>query len=688
MPNSAILLWDYFKSCQQFLVVLCAAGCGVIPILVKLNMEFFALRSFREACGHWASSFLVGALFIVLSALPHILTHTCYPWRASVPFLLLAIPLLLRGAVKWWQQYRLPDDRLIVGIVPFKPVGEATAGDAHVIEEEIRERLGKRNEEGAPIECRRLRGELNDATGDEKTEARKRGQSFLDPRSHVVIHGKAKRYGEVSFDVSVLIANPLRNARLEGDRETGAAGAEPDRLEVKNLAASQTADLVTLLYGMAYYKVGNWSRAIPILEQASLTEAAYYRALCHHEEGLRSTTPQKHLWKAVKVWQAILEKATQESDPANRAMPQNNLGIALSALGTRAGGEDGTRYLLEAVEAYRNALEVYTQGELPQQWAITQNNLGNALTKLGTRAGGEEATRYLSDAVAAFRNALTVRKQGELPQQWAMTQNNLGIALSELGERAGGDEGNRNLQAAVTAYRNASQVFKLGKLPQQWATTQNNLGTALQELGERAGGEEGTRYLSEAVEAYRNALTVRTRGDLPQDWAATQNNIGNALRNLGTLTGGDKGNRYLHEAVTAYRDALEVYTQGELPQQWAATQNNLGIALGELGRRAGGEEGTRYLSEAVEAYRNALTVRTRGDLPQQWAMTQNNIGAELQELGKRAGGETGRGYVRQAIAAYECALEVYTAEQFLYHHNGVGRNKAMAVQALADMQDR
>ena len=61
------------------------------------------------------------------------------------------------------------------------------------------------------------------------------------------------------------------------------------------------------------------------------------------------------------------------------------------------------------MEAYRQALTVRTRDDLPQDWAMTQNNLGLALWALGERLGGPEGLRRLSEAVEAYRQALTVR---------------------------------------------------------------------------------------------------------------------------------------------------------------------------------------------------------------------------------------------------------------------------------------
>jgi hypothetical protein len=51
------------------------------------------------------------------------------------------------------------------------------------------------------------------------------------------------------------------------------------------------------------------------------------------------------------------------------------------------------------VKAYRTALEERTRERVPLDWATTQNNLGVALRALGARESG---TARLEEAVAAY----------------------------------------------------------------------------------------------------------------------------------------------------------------------------------------------------------------------------------------------------------------------------------------------
>jgi tetratricopeptide (TPR) repeat protein len=91
--------------------------------------------------------------------------------------------------------------------------------------------------------------------------------------------------------------------------------------------------------------------------------------------------------------------------------------------------------LEEAVIAYRETLKEYTRERVPLRWAMTQNNLGVALRALGER---EKGTKRLEEAVAACQEALKERTREQAPLDWAQTHKNLGRVLEKLGERERG----------------------------------------------------------------------------------------------------------------------------------------------------------------------------------------------------------------------------------------------------------
>ena len=69
--------------------------------------------------------------------------------------------------------------------------------------------------------------------------------------------------------------------------------------------------------------------------------------------------------------------------------------------------------------AYREALKEQSQDRASFDWASTQNNLGVALTALGQREGG---TAKLVAAVSAYREALKIFSRERAPLPSAMTE--------------------------------------------------------------------------------------------------------------------------------------------------------------------------------------------------------------------------------------------------------------------------
>jgi tetratricopeptide (TPR) repeat protein len=87
---------------------------------------------------------------------------------------------------------------------------------------------------------------------------------------------------------------------------------------------------------------------------------------------------------------------------------------------------------LSALERYRHLAGLRPRDAFPLEWAATQNDLGDALSMLGSRESG---TGKLTEAVAAYRAALEEWTRERVPLDWARTQLNLGNALGTLGER-------------------------------------------------------------------------------------------------------------------------------------------------------------------------------------------------------------------------------------------------------------
>jgi predicted RNA methylase len=186
----------------------------------------------------------------------------------------------------------------------------------------------------------------------------------------------------------------------------------------------------------------------------------------------------------------------------------------------------GAKWLLKkAIAAYREALRVYTIKAAPAQYAMTQNNLGIALGSQAELLAGEERAKRLIEAIAAYHEALRVRTFEATPSGYAMTQNNLGTTLRSQAKLLAGEERARRIIEAVAAYREALRIHTFEATPSDYAMTQNNLGIALGDQAELLVGEERARRIIEAIAAYREALRVYTPQHFPQQHSLVTKNL-------------------------------------------------------------------------------------------------------------------------------------------------------------------
>ena len=208
--------------------------------------------------------------------------------------------------------------------------------------------------------------------------------------------------------------------------------------------------------------------------------------------------------------------------------------------GRAAGGRRGGAAAGRGGEAYRLALTVRTRDDLPQDWATTQNNLGVALWALGERQGGAEGRggwprRSRPTArPSPSAPATTCPSTGPRPRTTWASRSRAWASGRGAPEGRGGWPRRSRPSAWPSPSSPATTSPRTGPGPRTtWARAP--------EPGRAAGGREGARRLAEAVEAYRQALTVYTRDDLPQDWATTQNNLGVALWAWASGRGAPKG---------------------------------------------------------------------------------------------------------------------------------------------------
>jgi len=569
----------------------------------------------------------------------------------SLGILLFIIIIIIWVGIWQLRLPPLPQDRLVIAIALFTPVGGVSLDEAQAITYWIKQKLQEKREQGAPLEIRLLEVPIkvfDEATG--KNNAIARGKRV----AHVVLWGEViKDDGELYIKPHLSVTRSLQKISPKKNKLKLLKIYEPDHLKLKKEPFKYIAYTPALFTaGYAYFKVQNWEKAFEIL----------------------------------KDWAA-----------KQRVIANTRLELALVKLKD----EKAIRYLHDAVDAYQAALGVWTREAFPQDWAKIQIDLGSACDEIGQRLKGEESTRYLHKAETAYRSALEViiRKTTE---EWALTQYNLGLTLSRLGIRVKGEEGIRILYNAINALRAAQEVYTQEAFPRDWACTQRELGTALAKIGECLQDEEGIHYIQEAVTYYRSALEVLARKisrdrannkdnvflevitvqaqKTSEEWAWTQYTLGLALGNLGIQAKGEEGIHFLYDAVNAWRAAQEVYTQNAYPQKWLILQRNLGEALHNMGileMEIGKKESSRHFLEATAAHQAALEVCTREADPEEWAKIQIEMGVALEYLGILIGGKEGIHHIDEAIQHYDNAFSIAEVYPDLYKEIGALKKEAI-----------
>jgi len=132
---------------------------------------------------------------------------------------------------------------------------------------------------------------------------------------------------------------------------------------------------------------------------------SYYDAL-HFERALKA---YQTALKALNVYHDGLGDLGLKIYPEYTTDLQNlsfKIANAKIGLGERVAGPDSQRYLEEASQALKGQVTQVPRSSNPQQWARTQDNLGLALWALGKRLGGAEGQRRLSEAVSSGSSEL------------------------------------------------------------------------------------------------------------------------------------------------------------------------------------------------------------------------------------------------------------------------------------------
>jgi|GEM_PF-7071656 len=327
----------------------------LIPVVFVVIRKYFEL-SFRQTVRHrWF--WIPGGTLIIL-------------WVASQ--LLQALPP------------SLPGDKLVVAIARFTPISDGAKAEAANVSHRIDRKLRETVSEGAPLIIMPISRAVAYG-GSEQTRCDK-AIDLCGGGAHVILWGDVRTdEGELFVLPRLTIVRQLREVSIEEREFDAFRSTSPKHLEFKERLSANIADIVALVYGLAYYKIGDWNRGIQILRHVRSFEAHFYKGLCYRERAQQSLHPQEDLDTAIQSYDEILQDSTEQANALFVPAYYNRVN-AIALLGLFIQPTESQDYLLQAADDYRFGVETFSREKYPHEWAISHANLGTVLWELGYTA--------------------------------------------------------------------------------------------------------------------------------------------------------------------------------------------------------------------------------------------------------------------------------------------------------------
>lgn len=680
------------------LVCIAVIACYVAVIPAYLIIEKHSVRLLLECFFDYRLLLGGGILLVLVGAI------CAWQYQAKRRMIVGAAPLVALGvivvAAGVLTRPILPEDKLVVAIIRFTPIGKAAEEkEAGVFPSRIRDELRQRfkNEPLVNIKF------FQDVTieGHDEEEMRRSAERLCSKLpAHMVV------WGEVRIEDGVLTLAPVvtrspqliaKTSRLYPWLRVSAAHTpldpfkkpesyEPPHIQFKKIMARETADLAGFICGLIYYQERRLQEAIAILRRVKATVALLYLGMAHYERSWQSKEPMKDLIAAREIYDKIL-RTNANSEPQLLSR-QELLCSALAAKADTLAGlsefhrPDSLDLLREAIGIYQNSQKELSDLNIRVGVGCVRNNLGLALLSLGSRLGDQDGKILLNKALEELQAAQDIFRQTQSMARAAFIESYKGLAFSELAYRTTAPSGKQLFLDAVAAHRRASDLFGILRLSEEQAMADANLGGALVTLSEWQDVKSAKETLSRARITLLTALDTLTVSEFPRYHAGVQMNVGALYCHMGLRSNRTEALNYFEKSVTALSKALNYFSAPGFPQYRANTQNLLGITVYQSSKLLEGENRLIALQKAEVAWRDALAVWTSSTNPREWAAAQNNLGNALRHIGTATTGTKSEEMLRQAIAAYLRSLKIRTFEVFPWEWAMTENNLALAYLEL------
>ncbi len=224
------------------------------------------------------------------------LTHreTVFHWAFWGTSLIALLVLSVAVFAVWWRFVRtppLPENELVVTVAQFTPVSSGAADDASNQTDYVYRALLAKKDAGAPLAAKKAERGVEDGDAKKRQHAAERIGTSRNGNAHFVIWGDVRK-DENELMVVDRIADMGRwsGFRLDdGGRDDTHRG--PKHIEFKERRASNVADLVTFVSGLAFLRAGQWAVAAKLFAASGSPPAHFFKGVALHRLSLTAPDP-------------------------------------------------------------------------------------------------------------------------------------------------------------------------------------------------------------------------------------------------------------------------------------------------------------------------------------------------------------------------------------------------------------
>jgi len=295
----------------------------VIYPLVFLLQEYYSL-SFREAVWHPYASIGSGIILLSTGILFYTINRNNSRLLWSILFGLIGLSLIFSVVVR--ASRPLPEDKLVVTVTLFSRFGNASESDAEALSHRIVEKIQTKIKEGAPLTVKYLPKQVIGFDEDAKRRAAQELGTTIDGKCHIVIWGEIRKdEDELFIHPRVTVANSIRRVSLNEQSIGDYKSIEPSHIALKEKAAKDLVDLVMFIYGLAYFKLGDWDEAIKMFAYSHSDAGYFYSGDALLSRSTRQRNPRVDLLAAIEAY----DKVDTNSGVSLMSL-YNNRGVAYS----------------------------------------------------------------------------------------------------------------------------------------------------------------------------------------------------------------------------------------------------------------------------------------------------------------------------------------------------------------------